>query len=104
MNDNGNETREQVNSSSYRMTSDVYTVGTKTDNATARAELQSAIAANDLAKAKEVAAKYSQSSSSSSASDQKEEDSDDTDSDDTEKTDDSGDAEDDDTDAAEDDE
>ena len=38
VNDNGNETREQVNSSTYRMTSDVYTVGTKTDNAAARAE------------------------------------------------------------------
>ena len=80
MNDNGNETREQVNSSSYRMTSDVYTVGTKTDNAAARAEMQAAIAANDLAKAKEVAAKYSQSSSSSSSSEKKE------DSSDTEKT------------------
>lgn len=33
VNDNGNETKEQVNSSTYRMTSDVYTVGTKTDNA-----------------------------------------------------------------------
>lgn len=66
VNDNGNETKEQVNSSTYRMTSDVYTVGTKTDNAAARAEMQAAIAANDLAKAKEVAAKYSQSSSSSS--------------------------------------
>ena len=63
VNDNGNETKEQVNSSTYRMTSDVYTVGTKTDNAAARAEMQAAIAANDLAKAKEVAAKYSQSSS-----------------------------------------
>lgn len=29
VNDNGNETKEQVNSSTYRMTSDVYTVGTK---------------------------------------------------------------------------
>ena len=54
------------------MTSDVYTVGTKTDNAAARAEMQAAIAANDLAKAKEVAAKYSQSSSSSSSSEKKE--------------------------------
>lgn len=80
MNDNGNETKEQVNSSTYRMTSDVYTVGTKTDNAAARAEMQAAIAANDLAKAKEVAAKYSQSSSSSSSSEKKE------DSSDTEKT------------------
>lgn len=62
------------------MTSDVYTVGTKTDNAAARAEMQAAIAANDLAKAKEVAAKYSQSSSSSSSSEKKE------DSSDTEKT------------------
>ena len=72
VNDNGNETKEQVNSSTYRMTSDVYTVGTKTDNAAARAEMQAAIAANDLAKAKEVAAKYSQSSSSSSSSEKKE--------------------------------
>ena len=80
VNDNGNETKEQVNSSTYRMTSDVYTVGTKTDNAAARAEMQAAIAANDLAKAKEVAAKYSQSSSSSSSSEKKE------DSSDTEKT------------------
>ena len=62
------------------MTSDVYTVGTKTDNAAARAEMQAAIAANDLAKAKEVAVKYSQSSSSSSSSEKKE------DSSDTEKT------------------
>lgn len=31
VNDNGNETKEQVNSSTYRMTSDVYTVGTKTE-------------------------------------------------------------------------
>ena len=62
------------------MTSDVYTVGTKTDNAAARAEMQAAIAANDLAKAKEVATKYSQSSSSSSSSEKKE------DSSDTEKT------------------
>lgn len=69
-----------MNSSTYRMTSDVYTVGTKTDNAAARAEMQAAIAANDLAKAKEVAAKYSQSSSSSSSSEKKE------DSSDTEKT------------------
>ena len=89
MNDNGNETKEQVNSSTYRMTSDVYTVGTKTDNAAARAEMQAAIAANDLAKAKEVAAKYSQSSSSSSSSEKKEDSSDDSDSDGTEKTDDS---------------
>ena len=80
VNDNGNETKEQVNSSTYRMTSDVYTVGTKTDKAAARAEMQAAIAANDLAKAKEVAAKYSQSSSSSSSSEKKE------DSSDTEKT------------------
>lgn len=80
VNDNGNETKEQVNSSTYRMTSDVYTVGTKTDNAAARAEMQAAIAANDLAKAKEVATKYSQSSSSSSSSEKKE------DSSDTEKT------------------
>lgn len=84
VNDNGNETKEQVNSSTYRMTSDVYTVGTKTDNAAARAEMQAAIAANDLAKAKEVAAKYSQSSSSSSSSEKKE------DSSDTEKTEDKG--------------
>lgn len=89
VNDNGNETKEQVNSSTYRMTSDVYTVGTKTDNAAARAEMQAAIAANDLAKAKEVAAKYSQSSSSSSSSEKKEDSSDDSDSDGTEKTDDS---------------
>lgn len=85
----GHETKEQVNSSTYRMTSDVYTVGTKTDNAAARAEMQAAIAANDLAKAKEVAAKYSQSSSSSSSSEKKEDSSDDSDSDGTEKTDDS---------------
>ena len=89
MNDNGNETKEQVNSSTYRMTSDVYTVGTKTDNAAASAEMQAAIAANDLPKAKEVAAKYSQSSSSSSSSEKKEDSSDDSDSDGTEKTDDS---------------
>ena len=89
VNDNGNETKEQVNSSTYRMTSDVYTVGTKTDNAAARAEMQAAIAANDLAKAKEVAAKYSQSSSSSSSSEKKEDSNDDSDSDGTEKTDDS---------------
>lgn len=93
VNDNGNETKEQVNSSTYRMTSDVYTVGTKTDNAAARAEMQAAIAANDLAKAKEVAAKYSQSSSSSSSSEKKEDSSDDSDSDGTEKTDDSSDTE-----------
>lgn len=93
VNDNGNETKEQVNSSTYRMTSDVYTVGTKTDNAAARAEMQAAIAANDLAKAKEVAAKYSQSSSSSSSSEKKEDSSDDSDSDGTEKTDDSRDTE-----------
>lgn len=71
--ENGNETKEQVNSSTYRMTPDVYTVGTKTDNAAARAEMQAAIAANDLAKAKEVAAKYSQSSTSTDDSDKKEE-------------------------------
>lgn len=93
VNDNGNETKEQVNSSTYRMTSDVYTVGTKTDNAAARAEMQAAIAANDLAKAKEVAAKYSQSSSSSSSSEKKGDSSDDSDSDGTEKTDDSSDTE-----------
>lgn len=93
VNDNGNETKEQVNSSTYRMTSNVYTVGTKTDNAAARAEMQAAIAANDLAKAKEVAAKYSQSSSSSSSSEKKEDSSDDSDSDGTEKTDDSSDTE-----------
>ena len=52
-----------------------------------------AIAANDLAKAKEVAAKYSQSSSSSSSSEKKEDSSDDSDSDGTEKTDDSSDTE-----------
>lgn len=45
-----------------------------------RRTMQAAIAANDLAKAKEVAAKYSQSSSSSSSSEKKE------DSSDTEKT------------------
>ena len=96
VNENGNETKEQVNSSSYRMTSNVYTVGTKTDNAAARAELQAAIADNDLAKAKAVAAKYSQNSNTSGDSDQKEDSSDD-DSDDTEKTDDSDDTENDDT-------
>lgn len=81
MNDNGNETKEQVNSSTYRMTSDVYTVGNKDGQCSgACREMQAAIAANDLAKAKEVAAKYSQSSSSSSSSEKKE------DSSDTEKT------------------
>lgn len=46
---NGEEqSREKVNSSSYRMSPASYTVGTQTDNADLLQKLQNAIAANDL--------------------------------------------------------
>ncbi|MGN0315332.1 MAG: VanW family protein [Fusicatenibacter sp.] len=64
---NGNETREQVNSSTYNMTPNKYTVGTKTDDPDAKAAMQAAIAANDLGKVEEAAAKYPGGKSQSAA-------------------------------------
>lgn len=55
---NGEETREQVNSSTYNMTPNTYRVGTKTDDAEARAAMEAAIASNDLNKVSEAASKY----------------------------------------------
>lgn len=55
---NGEETKEQVNSSSYNMTPDTYVIGTKTDDSSALAAMRAAIESNDLNKVKETAGKY----------------------------------------------
>lgn len=55
---NGEETREQVNSSTYNMTPNTYAVGTKTDDAAALAAMRAAIETNDRNKVSETAAKY----------------------------------------------
>lgn len=55
---NGEETREQVNSSTYNMTPNTYHVGTSTSDSAALAAMQSAIASNDLSKVSEAAAQY----------------------------------------------
>lgn len=55
---NGEETREQVNSSTYNMTPNTYAVGTNTDDAEALAAMRSAIEYNDLSKVSAAAAAY----------------------------------------------
>lgn len=55
---NGEETREQVNSSTYNMTPNTYAVGTNTDDAEALAAMRSAIESNDLSKVSAAAAAY----------------------------------------------
>lgn len=55
---NGEETREQVNSSTYNMTPNTYRIGTKTEDSAALAAMQAAISSNDLNKVSEAAAQY----------------------------------------------
>ena len=56
--DGEEESREQVNSSTYRMVPDVYYVGTAGASGEALAELRAAIAANSLEQVQAVIAKY----------------------------------------------
>lgn len=65
---NGEETREQVNSSTYNMTPNTYHVGTSTSDSAALAAMQSAIASNDLSKVSEAAAQYPGGTSPASSS------------------------------------
>ena len=55
---NGEETREQVNSSTYNMTPNTYRIGTKTEDSAALAAMQAAISSNDLNKVSEAVAQY----------------------------------------------
>lgn len=55
---NGEETREQVNSSTYNMTPDTYAVGTNTDDSAALSAMRSAIESNDLSKVDAAASAY----------------------------------------------
>ena len=57
--ENGQETREEVNNSTYQMTPAKYKVGVKTDNAEASSAMYSAIAANDLNQVYVVLNQYS---------------------------------------------
>lgn len=63
---NGEETREQVNSSTYNMTPNTYAVGTKTDDSAALAAMRAAIETDDRNKVSETAAKYPGGKSASS--------------------------------------
>ena len=54
----GTETREQVNSSTYNMSPNKYTIGTKTDDPEAKAAMEAAIASNDLDQVEAAAGKY----------------------------------------------
>lgn len=56
--ENGQETREQVNTSNYMMSPYKYTVGIKTDNSEAYSEMYAAIESNDLEKVYELRSKY----------------------------------------------
>ncbi len=56
--ENGQETKEQVNSSTYNMTPDKYTVGVRTDSSEAESKLRAAIDANDLNQVYEVINTY----------------------------------------------
>lgn len=56
--ENGQETREEVNSSYYQMTPNKYKVGVKTDNAEASSAMYGAIALNDLNEVYVVLNKY----------------------------------------------
>ena len=58
INDNGTETREQVNSSTYQAKPNRYSIGTNTEDGEAKAAMLNAIASNDLNQVKAVAAKY----------------------------------------------
>ena len=57
--ENGQETREEVNNSTYQMTPAKYKVGVKTDNVEASSAMYSAIAANDLNQVYVVLNQYS---------------------------------------------
>ncbi|MGI6012595.1 MAG: VanW family protein [Ruminococcus sp.] len=56
--ENGQESKEQVNSSTYNMTPEKYTVGVRTDNSEAESKLRAAIEANDLNQVYEVINNY----------------------------------------------
>ncbi|HJD13332.1 MAG TPA: VanW family protein [Candidatus Ruminococcus avistercoris] len=56
--ENGKETKEQVNSSTYNMTPEKYSVGVRTDSAEAESKLRAAIDANDLNQVYEVINTY----------------------------------------------
>ncbi|MGI6007752.1 MAG: VanW family protein [Ruminococcus sp.] len=56
--ENGEETREQINSSTYNMTPEKYTVGVRTDDSEAESKLRAAIDANDLDEVYEVINNY----------------------------------------------
>lgn len=56
--ENGEETKEEVNSSSYMMQPNKYTVGIKTDSSEAYSEMYAAIESNDLDKVYELRSKY----------------------------------------------
>ena len=53
------ESRDQVNSSTYNMSPTRYTVGVSTSDGTAAAEIQAAVDSNDLDKVHAVINKYS---------------------------------------------
>ena len=61
--------RVQVNSSTYSVSNTIYSVGTKTDNSTAKANLIAAIASNDRSEINAVIAAGDSTSSSSTSSD-----------------------------------
>lgn len=56
--ENGKETKKQVNSSTYNMTPEKYSVGVRTDSAEAESKLRAAIDANDLNQVYEVINTY----------------------------------------------
>lgn len=56
--ENGEETKEQINSSTYNMTPEKYSVGVRTDSAEAESKLRAAIDANDLNEVYEVINTY----------------------------------------------
>lgn len=56
--ENGKETKEQVNGSTYNMTPEKYSVGVRTDSAEAESKLRAAIDANDLNQVYEVINTY----------------------------------------------
>ena len=56
--ENGKETKEQVNSSTYSVTPEKYSVGVRTDSAEAESKLRAAIDANDLNQVYEVINTY----------------------------------------------
>lgn len=70
---NGEETKEQVNSSNYQMSPNLTRVGTKGGDSQAVQALQDAISTNDMSKVNEVISQYPGGKSSSSSGDSGEE-------------------------------